>query len=140
MFHTDAPYMISNIALGTLSLSVAAHFSRALRPILYPAAASIALIAVSTGVLGEYGMSDRTCMPQALEGAILIASHPAVMPTQKKLDAYADKLRASSSADLTIAQQSEIDDLLVAWRSANFVRIGLAAVSFTLSLGAVLLI
>lgn len=62
------------------------------------------------------------------------------MPINKKLLAHADKLQVSSSADLTVAQQSEVDDLLESWRSINVARIGLTAVSFTLGLGAVLLI
>lgn len=62
------------------------------------------------------------------------------MPINKKLLAHADKLQISSSADLTVAQQSEVDDLLESWRSINVARIGLCAVSFTLGLGAVLLI
>lgn len=56
MFRTAAPFMISNIALGTLSFSAAAHFSRALRPILYPAAASMALVGISTAVLSEWNV------------------------------------------------------------------------------------
>lgn len=46
--------MISGVAIGSLSYSAAAHFSRALRPILYPAAATLALVGISTVTLSEH--------------------------------------------------------------------------------------
>lgn len=62
-----------------------------------------------------------------------------VLPINKQLLAYADKQTAAET-DLTVTQESDIDTLLDSWRALNVMRMTLSGISFTLGLGAFLLI